>query len=110
VRSVPVTWDEMRILPGSKIGETVIVARRHGTDWHLAVLNCRAEPQTLVIDLSALHAQGDELIAYRDTSDSTALQIDSGTPPPADGKLTVTLRAGGGYLAHIRPTRSHGTW
>ncbi len=43
MRTVPVTWDETRILPGSVIGDTVIMARRKGTAWYVAVLNCRSE-------------------------------------------------------------------
>jgi hypothetical protein len=39
VRTVPVTWDETRVLPGSVIGDTVIMARRKGPEWHVAALN-----------------------------------------------------------------------
>lgn len=110
VRAVPVTWDETRILPGSKIGDTVVIARRSGVEWYVAALNCRSETQTLTIDLSTLHTTGNELIVYRDAADAAGLRIESGAPPPANDTLTVTLPAGGGYLAHIRSARSHGTW
>jgi alpha-glucosidase len=83
VRTVPVLWDETRVLPGSVIGESVIMARRKGDEWYVAALNCRQEPRTLELDLRA---------------------------PEAAGKLSATLPAGGGFIAHFRPPRKYPAW
>jgi alpha-glucosidase len=110
VRSVPVSWDETRVLPGSVIGETVLLARRRGEEWYVAALNCRGEPRTLELDLAALGLAGKVMTAYREGGAKTEVRIESGGPPPADGKLAVTLPAGGGFLAHFAPPREFPGW
>lgn len=110
VRTVPVVWDETRILPGSVIGDTVIMARRKGEEWYVAVLNCRSEARTLELDLSFLSLTGKELTLYRDGSSEEACQIEAGEPPPADGKLALSLRPGGGFIVHIGPPKTFTGW
>jgi len=101
VRTVPVTWDETRVLPGSAIGDTVIMARRKGAEWYVAVLNCRPEPRRIDVDLSSFDLAGKELRLYRDGPDKAGCQIETGVKPPADGRLSVSLTAGGGFMAHL---------
>jgi len=108
VRTVPVTWDETRILPGSVIGDTVIMARRKGVEWFVAVLNCRPEPRDLDLDLSPLGLAGKECTLYGDGSDKPAFSIEAGVKPPGDGKFTVSLRPGGGFMAHLYPPKESG--
>lgn len=105
IRTVPVTWDETRVLPGSKLGETVLMARRKGDQWYAAALNCRAEPATLTIDLSVLPGadKARAITVYRDADRAAGCRIDERIPPPADGHLTAVARAGGGLLIHINP-------
>jgi hypothetical protein len=110
VRSVPVTWDETRILPGSAIGDTVLMARRKGAEWYVAALNCRAEDRTLHLDLSGLDVSGKELTLYRDGPAKAACQIEGGVKPPGDGKLSVALCPGGGFVAHIRSPKTFTGW
>jgi alpha-glucosidase len=105
VRTVPVTWDETRILPGSVIGDTVIMARRKGVEWFVAVLNCRPEPRDLDLDLSSLGLAAKECTLYRDGADKPAFSIEAGVKPPGDGKFTVSLRPGGGFMAHLYPPK-----
>lgn len=110
VRTVPVTWDETRVLPGSVIGDTVIMARRKGAAWYVAVLNCRSEPRTLELDLSALGLAGKEMTLYRDGPEGPACQIETSLKPPADGKCSVLLRPGGGFMAHLSPPKEFSGW
>ena len=110
VRTVPVTWDETRVLPGSKIGDTVIMARRKGSEWYLAMLNCRAETRDLVLDLSFAETAGKELTLYRDGATPAACQIESRMPPPVDGRLSVSLRPGGGFIAQLRAPKQFAGW
>ncbi|HEX6428779.1 MAG TPA: glycoside hydrolase family 97 catalytic domain-containing protein [Niastella sp.] len=39
LQTLPVTWDETRVLPGSAIGALAAFARRKGNDWYIAVIN-----------------------------------------------------------------------
>ncbi len=105
IRSVPVTWDETRVLPGSVIGEAVIMARRKGDQWYAAALNCRDEPATLTIDLSFLPgAEGArDITVYREGSRATAVRVDERIAPPADGRVSMPVPAGGGLLVHVNP-------
>ncbi len=41
IRDVPTVWDETRVLSGSEVGELVLVARRNGEEWWVAILNNR---------------------------------------------------------------------
>lgn len=109
-RTAPATWDETRVLPGSAIGETVIMARRKGADWYVAALNCRPEERTLEVDLSSLDLRGKELTEYRDGSTKGACQISNRLAPPETGKLAVALRPGGGWLGHFSPPKEFAGW
>jgi hypothetical protein len=110
VRTVPTTWDETRVLPGSVIGDTVIMARRKGAEWRVAVLNCQSAPRGLDLDLSPLNLPGKELTLYRDGPDSAACQIEAGLQPPPDGKLSISLKPGGGFIAHLYPPKTFPGW
>lgn len=39
LKTLPVTWDETVVLPGSGIGSLAAFARRKGKDWYVAVIN-----------------------------------------------------------------------
>jgi len=110
VRSVPVSWDETRILPGSVIGDTVVMARRKGTAWYVAVLNCRDEARELELDVSSLGVTGNDLTLYRDGADKTGYQIEAGLKGPGDGRLKARVLAGGGFMAHFQPAREFAAW
>jgi len=110
VRTVPVLWDETRVLPGSVIGESVIMARRKGDEWYLAALNCRTEPRTLELDLAPLNIGGKEMTLYREGDAKTGVRIIAGESAPADGRLSATLPAGGGFIAHFGPAREYPGW
>mgnify|MGYP002525785149 CR=1 FL=1 len=53
---IPTVWDETRLVSGYP-GESVVLARRHGTTWYVAGLNGRDEAQTLTFDLSFIPAK-----------------------------------------------------
>lgn len=110
VRSVPVTWDETRVLPGSQIGQTVVFARRKEAEWYVAVLNCRPESVTLGLNLESLKAAGMEMTVYRDAPSGQGCHIDSKVKVPLDGRIQVSLLAGGGWIGHLRPPRVFAGW
>ncbi len=110
VRSVPVAWDETRVLSGSVIGDTVIFARRKGPEWYVAALNCRQVARELDIDLAGLGIEDPELILYRDGPDKTGVAIEAGGTVPADGRVRARLLPGGGFVAQLKPKRSYAGW
>ena len=110
VRSVPVTWDETRVLSGSAVGETVLMARRKDAAWYIAALNCRPESRTLHVDLSSLDPAGKELTLYRDSPDGSGFQIEAGLKPPADGNLALPVRSGGGFVVRLQSPKQYPGW
>jgi alpha-glucosidase len=110
VRTVPVAWDETRILPGSVIGDTVIMARRKDAAWYVAALNCRSEPRTLDLDLGSIDLAGKQWTVYRDGPAGAAFEIETEVKPPTEGRLSAPLRPGGGIVVHIAPPRKHSGW
>jgi alpha-glucosidase len=110
VRAVPVTWDETRVLSGSKIGDTVIFARRKGLEWYVAALNCRKEPRDLELDLASLGVSGKLMTTYSDNAEGNGCRVESGLKSPPDAKLAVALRAGGGFMAHLAPPKEYPGW
>lgn len=110
VRTVPVVWDETRVLPGSVIGDTVILARRSGASWYVAALNCRAEKRTLDLDLGSIDSTGKEWTVYRDGPRGKAFEIEAGVQPPRDGRVSADLRAGGGIIVQSAPPGEHPGW
>lgn len=111
VRTVPVAWDETRVLPGSVIGDTVILARRKADEWYVAALNCRDTGQTLALDLTSLGLAGKELTVYRDRGQKVGVEILTGIRgAEADGKFLESIPAGGGFIAHFGPAREYAGW
>ena len=86
------------------------MARRKGVEWYVAVLNCRSEPRSLDLDIALLGLAEKELTLYRDGQNKGAFQIEAGVKPPSDGKLSVSLPPGGGFMAHLYPPRGYGGW
>ena len=109
-RTVPVTWDETRILPGSVIGDLVIMARRKGSEWYVAVLNCRTEARDMDLDLSPLGLADQTLTLYRDGAKGASIQIETEVQVPPSRKVPVSLRSGGGFLAHAHSVTEYPGW
>ena len=53
ISALPATWDETRVLPGSEPGKIAGMARRHGSQWFIGVLN-GADSAALDIPLNFL--------------------------------------------------------
>jgi alpha-glucosidase len=105
---VPSVWDETRVLDG-KIGDYVVVARRHGQDWYLGALNDWT-PREIEIDLSFLTGGSSHLafdmVSYVDGADAdqVAESYQRKTTPVVPGAhVRVRLAAGGGFAARITP-------
>lgn len=111
VRSVPTVWDETKVLEASAIGETVVFARRSGTDWHLAALNCRNEPKALQIPLSFLEKGDYDSVLYREAQGSAnSFQVEEGALVRKDQTIQCELKPGGGFLARFHKPRTYPGW
>lgn len=100
IKSIPAAWDETRVLPGSAIGETAVLARRKGATWFVAVIN-GAEPRKLTLDLSFLPAGRYSVLAAAETpGNSASLEMSKAEWTKAT-KLPLDLPAGGGFVARL---------
>ena len=66
LRSVPTVWDETRVLPQSEIGKLVVMARRSGQDWYIAILNGENQEKTVPLDLKPYLTGGASTLGYVD--------------------------------------------
>ena len=104
IKALPSTWDETIVLPGSRIGELAGFARRKGDEWFVAVLN-GPEARTLRVDLKFLGPATYNGLLVRDDPDNAAAErIERGTFT-RQGSITITLRAGGGFIGRLIPRK-----
>lgn len=104
IEEVPVTWDETRVLPESKIGEIAAIARRSGDIWYLSVLNGGKQYDgNLSTDFLPKGNYRTTIASDKDNDPRqiavTSGKIKSGRP------LKVNLIPGGGYLVKFERTR-----
>jgi alpha-glucosidase len=103
LKAVPTTWDETRVLDG-KIGEYVVVARRHGDQWFLGAMT--DQPRTLQVSLGALGGGTFDATLYADVAQSadtpTALGV---TTQRVKGSLTLEMVRGGGAAIQLGAAR-----
>ena len=98
IRTKPVAWDELRVLPGSKIGELAAIARRSGDNWWIAVINGTDDPKDYSFELGFLGAGDWNSISYADVAgEKTKLKIGKG-PVKAGEKVEVRMEPGGGFV------------
>lgn len=102
IRNIPSVWDETRVLPPSEIGEVAVFARRSGRDWFLAVLN-GPDARDIEIPLSFLTEERYGAVIVRDRAeDAAAVDLSRSTATKSD-RFSIDLRAGGGFVALLRP-------
>ena len=105
IASVPVTWDETRVL-AARTGDYILIARRKGDTWYMGAMT-DWDARTLEADLSflpegryAVEVFSDGINAYKYGEDYKHQTLKTADP----GKLKITLAPGGGWVARI--TRS----
>lgn len=100
---VPTVWDETRVLE-AKVGDWVIVARKHGDDWYLGAMT-DWEPRELEIKLDFLDEGEYEALLYEDGPNAdryaSDFRLSKRTVRSSDG-LKIKMAAGGGLAAHFR--------
>jgi alpha-glucosidase len=99
ITSVPVVWDETRVLDGT-IGEFVAIARRSGDNWYVGVMNGN-DARDMTLDLSFL--EGDySSVVFRDGINADRYASDYAVnrePTMAEKVLNIKLAPGGGWVA-----------
>jgi len=103
---VPSTWDETVALD-AKIGEYVVVARRHGKDWYVGAMT-NWTPRELDVTLEFL-PQGEYLMtAYEDGVNASRVGMDyrmTKTRANRSTRLKIRLAPGGGWAARLTPAK-----
>jgi Glycoside hydrolase 97. len=103
---MPTTWDETKVLD-AKMGDYVVIARRHGRDWYIGAMT-DWEPRDLNIDLSFLPAGNFEMDAYQDGANADRLGSDYKKVTSTvtnKSKVTIKMARGGGWAARIVSAR-----
>lgn len=100
-QTIPVVWDETRVLECTEIGEVVAYARRSGDAWWVGVMNGEKEREVKIkLDFLAktVHAK----LVYDDPSRDDGADRRTQDLSPSD-VLTVKLRPAGGFVARLAP-------
>lgn len=104
IKSIPSVWDETIVLPVSEIGEIAAFARRKGSIWFLAIMN-GPTARTVNLPLSFLGDGNHRALIIRDQRDnSAALQLENSGVSKAV-RLTIEMRAGGGFMGRLSRSR-----
>lgn len=108
IRTMPPAWDETRVLEGSAIGRCVAMARRSGSDWYVAVLNCQDEVANYELKLWFLGDGDYQAALYHDgTEGRSSLRIEAGATVQKGRTLPVRLQGGGGFVAKFAKAKQY---
>lgn len=103
ITSVPVTWDETKVLY-AKVGEAVVVARRKGNKWFIGGIT-NNEGRTMNLDLSFLPAnQSFTLTSFEDGINADRQAMDykqRETKVNSTTQLTIKMVRNGGWAGVI---------
>lgn len=102
LKTLPATWDETRVLPGSEIGQTAGFARRKGREWFVGVVNGSAA-RTFPISLDFLGSGSYQIAKIADSTERNDAVMRSGGTVSQTDSLRPDLRAEGGFVARFRP-------
>jgi alpha-glucosidase len=100
---IPTVWDETRV-QDAKMGDYLVVARRHGSDWYLAATTDWT-PRDITLDFSFLPEGTFRLDLVKDGINADIRAIDykmETLKVDRNAKLKVHLAPGGGWVGHIR--------
>ena len=104
IKSIPVEWDETRLLKG-EIGKYTVLARRSGKTWHIgAITNSNAREIDLPLDFLGEGKYHIEMIEDGMNAATRASDYKKVENEVVRSKsLHLKLAPGGGWLARIRP-------
>jgi alpha-glucosidase len=101
---VPTVWDETKVID-AKIGDYVVLARRHGNQWYVGAMTDWSA-RDLELDLGFLPAGSFQMNAYQDGTNAERLGNDykkTTSTVSKTSKVKLHLAGGGGWAAQIKP-------
>ena len=98
LKALPTVWDETRVLPGSKIGDLAVLARRHGNCWFAAAVD-GGSAREYQLNLNFLSAGKWDVALIADGSDSPLAVKGWHEPVTSATTLKFNLLSGGGFVA-----------
>jgi hypothetical protein len=99
--TVPVAWDETRLVQGD-IDSHVILARRRGADWYLAGIHAAEQSTDYTFALNFLNEGTYEISWITQGEDSDSFRVTVETVE-AGASVTVNVPASGGFVATLTP-------
>ena len=104
MRTVPVTWDESRLVRGTP-GKEVVIARRAGNIWYVAGVNGEKNPKDWLLDLSFIQPKTGVIVGDKiPTGNATKLTpnippfVFAKEPVTATVETPVQVQGSGGFL------------
>jgi alpha-glucosidase len=102
IASVPVVWDETRIL-AAHVGEYIVTARRSGGKWFIGAIT-NGQGRQITVPLNFLSAGSHTLTAFEDGINANRQALDykkTSRSVTSSDTVTLTLANDGGYAAVI---------
>lgn len=103
ITSVPVTWDETRVLD-AKVGEYILIARRKGESWFVGGMN-NSKARELILNTDFLDKEKSyKITIIKDgvNADVQAMDFKQIVDKVSAGeKIEVKMEANGGFVARI---------
>ncbi len=99
---VPTVWDETKVLDG-RMGDYVVIARRHGRDWYVGAMTDWTARE-LEVDLSFLPTGSFQMMAFQDGTNANRFGSDYKkilSSVNNTTKVKIHLAEGGGWAARI---------
>lgn len=101
MKAIPTVWDETKVLPGSKIGDLTIMARRTGTTWFVASIN-GGDRRSYELDLSFLGDGEFKTVLLTDDPKRPDNLIRTEKTLNAQSSLALKMNVGGGFVIMIK--------
>lgn len=101
VRDLPVSWDETRVLEGSRIGELAAFARRKGHAWYVAMVN--GTDMMKLVSFAPLFTgwRSVTLTELSDLANKKAAFASTQRTVSGQAALIISLEPCGGYVAKL---------
>lgn len=104
ISEVPTAWDETRFIDG-EIGQSVVLARRKGTDWYVGAMN-NEQGRTVTVPLGFLGEGRFSAVIREDGSDATDLIESRRDVLSTADSLLLKLAPSGGAVVKLVPAKA----
>ncbi len=103
IRGLPPTWDEIKLLDGVP-NDFVVVARRKGSNWHIAGLNGKSTARTVNLNFNFLEAGKFSKLIVKDGADARTLFTSEQTNLLNPITENITMLPYGGFSMVLKLT------